>query len=78
MKWKPDRNYSIKARRAWLNQIVGAHVCVQQVSNWTLDARKFEVDFTEYSVAPRAAGPVSITLSWQELKPYLARCRFSF
>lgn len=46
---------------------------VRQESNWSLDARKFEVDFPEYSVAPRAAGPLSVEFGWEELRPYLAR-----
>jgi uncharacterized protein len=46
---------------------------VTQVSGWTLDARKFEVKFQEYTVAARAAGPVSVELGWEELKSYLAR-----
>jgi len=45
---------------------------VKQVSNWTLDAGKFKVDFPEYSVASRAAGSFSAELGWEELKPYLA------
>lgn len=43
-----------------------------RVSNWILDVRKFEIDFPEYSVAPRVAGFVSVELTWDEFKPYLA------
>jgi uncharacterized protein len=45
---------------------------VTQVSNWIVDAQKFEIDFPEYSVAPRFAGSLSVELTWDELKPYLA------
>jgi hypothetical protein len=43
---------------------------VKRVNNWTVDARKFRVDFPD--VAPRAAGSIWVELSWDELKPYLA------
>lgn len=45
---------------------------VTEVTGCKLDARKFEVNFAEYSVAPRAAGPISAELGWDELKPYFA------
>ncbi len=53
------------ARRAVLDS-------VKQINGWTLTARRFEVDFAEYSVAPRAAGSISVALGWEQLKPYLA------
>jgi hypothetical protein len=43
---------------------------VKRVNNWTVDARKFRVDFPD--VGPRAAGSIWVELSWDELKPYLA------
>ena len=45
---------------------------IKAVSNWIVDAQKLEIDFPEYTVAPRVAGFVSVELSWDELKPYLA------
>jgi len=45
---------------------------VKRVDAWTLGARGLEVRFGEYSVAPRYAGMLSVELSWEELKPYLA------
>lgn len=45
---------------------------VPRVSGWTIDARGFEIQFSEYAVAPRAAGPISVAFDWSELTPYLA------
>jgi uncharacterized protein len=45
---------------------------VENPKNWNLDSYGFEIDFPEYSVAPRVAGMISATLRWTELQPYLA------
>lgn len=44
---------------------------VKDPANWIPSASGLEIDFPEYSVAPRAAGDISVQFSWNELKPYL-------
>jgi hypothetical protein len=49
-----------------------AAAVVADPANWSLDPDQLQIDFPEYSVAPRLAGMLSTTFPWTQLKPYLA------
>ena len=45
---------------------------IKDVDDWSLDSRGLTIEFPEYSVAARSAGSFSTSVSWSELRPYLA------
>jgi uncharacterized protein YecT (DUF1311 family) len=45
---------------------------VREPGNWSLDQLQLQIQFPEYSVAPRSSGTLSATFLWTELAPYLA------
>jgi len=44
---------------------------VKDIGNWSLDARGLTVELPEYSVAPRAAGFLSVLIPWNQLRSRL-------
>lgn len=47
------------------------HEIILDPENWQLDSNGLTIIFQDYAVAPRAAHPSPVTISWVALQPYL-------
>jgi Protein of unknown function (DUF3298) len=51
----------------------GLKTTIATPRNWVIGAKGLTIVFPEYAVAPRVAHPKNVTVSWTELKPFLAK-----